>query len=479
MQRVFITACGTVSALGFSLDDINSSFVKAASGIRKISLFDTARLKTDSAGQVSRKTLFDKLRIKSIKTPFFRQPVTIEDNPKLAFALWACARALNFDFSCFAPGAHITSDSLDSIVSQGLYRPDFNRQIKIYSTAGLEKIDLNALEKFDLNSPENYSSSNQNDRHDRHDRPDLTNPLCPEIPPCFTGRVLSWFFNCTDYAPVTFASACAASTQAIGEAFRDIKSGLIPLALAGGTDSMLFEFGINAFNSIGALAEKEHASNFSANASGTVSCIRPFDKKRSGTLLGEGAAYFLLESENSLKASKNIPLAEIIGYASSLDAFHPVKPHPGGEGAARAIAAAIEDSGLKADSITYINAHGSGTRHNDTAETLAIKSAFKEKSKKIKISSTKPFHGHLLTAGGAMETAAVLSALKHNYLPFTLNLTDPDPECDLDYMPFQSSLCSDFQHNSKVQGPGANMVCMNNSFGLNGQNGVLIIKKSG
>lgn len=419
-KKVFITSSGQVSSLGFTLNEMQKHFIKKKTGLKRISSFDTARLRTNTAGEVNFKKLLQLIGFEKIVFPFFKKPLFLRDNPKLAFALWACGQALDYNFTT----------QINKINKTGLIRA-------IYSTAGLEKIDISALSQALINKSDIIK----------------IRPLCKEVPPSFIGEILAWYFGFDSVPPVTTSSACAASTQAIGQAFRDIKTGKVDQALAGGTDSMIFEFGINAFNSIGALAEKTSEKS--------ISKVRAFDSKRSGTLLGEGAAFFLLESEKSIAISHNIPMAEITGYASSLDAWHPVKPHPKGLGAKRAI-----KNALHGQNVDYINAHGSGTFHNDIAESNAMKSALNKPLQPI-ISSTKPFHGHLLTAGGALETAAILCALKKGLAPINLNLEQPDPGCDLQY---PSETDSSPKFNKKIKR------AMNNSFGLNGQNGVLILK---
>jgi 3-oxoacyl-(acyl-carrier-protein) synthase len=215
---------------------------------------------------------------------------------------------------------------------------------------------------------------------------------------------------------------------------------------------MLFPFGINAFNSLGALAEGHSAE-----------CkLAPFDQNRGGTLLGEGSAYVLMTSKEKARELGLKPLCQIIGYASSLDGYHPVKPHPEGRGANTALRRALADGKVVPDEVDYVNAHGSGTYHNDLVEALVINEVFSKGERQVPVSSTKPFYGHLLTAGGAIELLSLLFAFDRDLIPPTLNLDKLDESCDID--------CVDKTRSSRVD------VAVSNSFGLHGQNGVLVLR---
>ena len=189
---------------------------------------------------------------------------------------------------------------------------------------------------------------------------------------------------------------------------------------------------------------------------------RPFDKDRDGFVMGEGAGILVLEEARHAEARGARIYGEVLGYASTGDAYHITSPAPGGEGAARAMAQALADAGLKPEDVDYINAHGTSTQLNDKSETAAIKRVFGESAYKIPVSSTKSMTGHLLGAAGGVEAIASLLALHHGILPPTINLEEPDPECDLDYVPNQSR-------------PSQVDVCMSNSFGFGGHNAVIAI----
>ena len=250
-------------------------------------------------------------------------------------------------------------------------------------------------------------------------------------------------------------TACATGTHSIGDAFKIIQRGAARIMIAGGTEASLTPLGVASFCAARALSSRnndpEHAS-------------RPFDKNRDGFVIGEGCGIVILEDLEHAKARGANIYAEIIGYGMSGDASHITAPAPGGEGAVRAIQAALKDANISPDQIDYINAHGTSTLLNDKYETMAIKSVFKEKAKKIPISSNKSMFGHLLGATGAVELiATVLSTVKQT-VPPTINYETPDPECDLDYVPNQAR-----QHPINI--------AMSNSFGFGGHNAILIVKK--
>jgi len=253
---------------------------------------------------------------------------------------------------------------------------------------------------------------------------------------------------------LTYSTACSSSAIAIGEAFRQIKHGYTDIMLAGGTEALL-TFGLfMSWESIGTLALEA--------ADPSTSC-RPFSKDRTGFVLGEGAAVLVLESlDRAVKRGARI-YGEVVGYGSTADASHIAKPSP--EGQAMAMESALEEARMLPGEIDYINAHGTATAANDVVETRAIKKAFGERAYKVPISSTKSMHGHLLGAAGAVELVAAVLALKQQIVPPTTNLTTPDPECDLDYVPGQA------RTGLKLK------TIMSNSFAFGGTNAVLIVRK--
>jgi 3-oxoacyl-[acyl-carrier-protein] synthase II len=250
-------------------------------------------------------------------------------------------------------------------------------------------------------------------------------------------------------------TACAASTQAVGEAAMIIRRGDADVMIAGGVHSMIHPLGLTGFNRLTALSTRNDSPQTAS---------RPFTASRDGFVLGEGAAIVVLESESSAKKRGVQILAEVIGYGSSSDAFRVTDMHEQGRGAIQAINAALADTGISEKQVDYINTHGTSTAENDSIETIAIKAVFKEEAKNIPASSVKSMLGHLIGAAGAAELITCILAIRDNIAPPTINLTDPDPELDLDYVPNEPR---------KMQID----IAMNESFGFGGQNNVVIIKR--
>jgi 3-oxoacyl-[acyl-carrier-protein] synthase II len=250
-------------------------------------------------------------------------------------------------------------------------------------------------------------------------------------------------------------TACAASTQAIGEAVMQIRHGDADAIITGGAHSMIHPYGVTGFNRLTALSQRnddvEHAS-------------RPFDMTRDGFVLGEGASILILEEYEQAKARGAKVLAEVIGYGSSADAYRITDQDPEGDGAATSMRAALADADVRTDQIDYISAHGTGTKQNDQVETLAVKAVFGELAPKVPMSSVKSMLGHLIAAAGATELITCILAIRDQVLPPTSNYHTPDPACDLDYIPNAA-------RKAKVE------ICMSNSMGFGGQNNTLIIRR--
>ena len=250
-------------------------------------------------------------------------------------------------------------------------------------------------------------------------------------------------------------SACSSSSDAIGVAYELIKRDGTEVAIAGGSESIINPLGITAFNALKAISTRNDAPQLAS---------RPFDAERDGFVISEGACILILESlSHAQKRGANI-LAEIIAYGASADAFHVTQPSEDGEGAARAMQLALNRAGVAPSEIDYINAHGTSTQLNDRVETTSIKTIFGDHAFRIPISSTKSMVGHLIGAAGAIEAAACIMAIRHGIIPPTINLTHPDPECDLDYVPNVS-------RKAKVT------TALSNSFGFGGHNSVLIFRE--
>ena len=252
----------------------------------------------------------------------------------------------------------------------------------------------------------------------------------------------------------SIATACASATHSIGEAYRAIKHGYQDAVFTGGTEASITPTGVAGFTNIKALSQSQDKNRASI----------PFDKERSGFVMGEGAGVLVLEAlEHAKKRGAKI-YAEIVGYGASSDAFHITSPAPNGEGGARAMVNAIKDAKIEAKDITYINAHGTSTHLNDSCETAAIKTALGESSKTVMVSSTKGNTGHLLGAAGAVEAIACVKAIEDDFVPPTINYKVPDEECDLDIVPNEG-------RNVKVE------YAMSNSLGFGGHNSSIIFKK--
>ncbi|KAB8320633.1 beta-ketoacyl-ACP synthase II [Tolypothrix campylonemoides VB511288] len=250
-------------------------------------------------------------------------------------------------------------------------------------------------------------------------------------------------------------TACAAGSNAVGEGFRLIQYGYASAILCGGTEAPITPLCVAGFAAAKALSTRNEEPNRAS---------RPFERNRDGFVIAEGAGILLLEElEHALNRGANI-YAEIVGYAITCDAYHVTAPSPGGEGAARAMELALKDAGLFPNQVSYINAHGTSTAANDVNETLAIKKALGENAFRIPVSSTKSMTGHLLGGAGGIEAVATVMAVFTDKIPPTINLEEPDPECDLDYVPHKS-------RNQRVE------VALSNSLGFGGHNVTLVFKK--
>ena len=254
----------------------------------------------------------------------------------------------------------------------------------------------------------------------------------------------------------TPTSACASGTHAIGEAFHLIRRGLQDAVIAGGAESAITPLGVGGFSAMKALStrndEPERAS-------------RPFDRDRDGFIIAEGSGVLILEErDRALRRGAKI-YAEVIGYGANGDAHHMTAPAPEGEGAARCMRLSLKDAGIAPSEVDYINAHGTSTEYNDANETQAIKKVFGEHAFKLAVSSTKSMTGHLLGAAGAVEGVFSVLALRHGTIPPTINYENPDPECDLDYVPNQA-------RRAEIR------VALSNSFGFGGTNACVLFRRA-
>jgi 3-oxoacyl-[acyl-carrier-protein] synthase II len=254
---------------------------------------------------------------------------------------------------------------------------------------------------------------------------------------------------------VATCSACATATHALGEAWRTIKMGDARVVFAGGSEAALVPLGLGGFCAMRALSTRnddpQHAS-------------RPFDRDRDGFVMGEGGGVIVLEELEHAKARSARIYAELVGYGNTADAHHLTSPSPGGEGAARCMRNALRSAGMNPEEVSYINAHGTSTPQGDIAETQAIKTVFGQHARKLAVSSTKGATGHMLGGAGAVEMALCVKAIENNIVPPTINLENPDAECDLDYVPH---VAREMKVNAIV----------NNSFGFGGHNASIVARK--
>ena len=251
------------------------------------------------------------------------------------------------------------------------------------------------------------------------------------------------------------ATACASGSHAIGDAFRIIERGDADIMVTGGTESCVVSTGVGGFCALKALSTRNDEPQKAS---------RPFERDRDGFVIAEGCGIVVLEElEHAKKRNAHI-IAEIVGYGMSCDAYHMTAPDPQGDGAMRAMKLALKDAHLNPENVNYINAHGTSTKLNDKIETLAIKRAFKDFAKKVMVSSTKSMTGHLLGAAGGVEFIACCLAIQDNIVPPTINYENPDPDCDLDYVPNTA-------RKTQVN------VCMSNSLGFGGHNATLLVKR--
>ncbi len=406
MNRVVVTGMGIVSPLGNTVVDFWNSAKNGENGISKISNFDTSDYPVHIAGQV------------------------------------------NIDLSEYLD--HKSLNKIDRFTAFSLIASD--EAIK-NSGIDLEKIDKNRSGVIIGSGIGGMSTF-----EDQHSRllksPRRVSPffIPAMIPDIASGYVsLKYGFKGVNYAVV---SACASSSHSIGDAFRNIKHGYSDIIISGGAEAGITPMGIAGFSNMKALTKNEDYNSAS----------KPFDLNRNGFVIGEGAGILILENlEHAIKRKAKI-YAEITGFGASADAHHITSPHPNGDGAIQAINQAVSEANLDIEDIEYINAHGTSTKHNDYIETKAIKSVFGNYSEKIFISSTKSMVGHLLGASGALEAIATILSIKESIILPTINYSEPDPDCDLNYVPNEAV-------NKNIQN------ALSNSFGFGGHNSVLAISK--
>lgn len=409
LERVVVTGMGTVNPLGTSITQFWDNIKAGVSGVGPITKFDTADYPAKIAGEVRD---FD--------------PSDLLDRKE--------TRGMA-DFTKFAVHASVQAMQQAGL-DKGGYDPYRSGVYLGNGIGGFEVVEENMAKLFERG-------------------PHAVAPLT--IPKLISNEAAGNIAIHYDFkGPChTTVTACASGTDAIGDAFNAIRFGQVDVALTGGTEAAITKLSVAGFCRLQALATKYNDTPQIAS--------RPFDKERDGFVMGEGAGMLVLESLSHAKARGAVILGEIAGYSMTCDAFHLTAPNPDGEGAARAMKAAVEMAGAKLEEVDYINAHGTSTAANDSMETKAIKSTFGSHAYNLKVSSTKSMTSHLIAAAGAVEAIVCLLAIRDQYFPCTLNLTNPDTECDLDYVPNQGR-------------EGTIRYAMSNSLGFGGHNGVLVFK---
>src|SRR5829696_7948515 len=405
MNRVVITGMGWITPMGHSIEAVWQRLLKGESGIAPTSLFDASTFPTRISAEVKNFRLAEHINDVTGRESVGRNT---------AFALAACAQAWK------AAGLPELS-TLHSALSTSL---DLDR-VGIYLGSGEGSLDFDAFTAANLMSWRKESGAVDTVKFAQlaMELMNVTRELEqePNMPLSHLALMTGArgpAFNCL--------TACAASTQAIGEATEILRRGDADVMIGGGAHSMIHPFGVTGFNRLTAL---------STHNEDPPKASRPFDNQRGGFVLGEGAGMVILETLEHAQRRGATILAEVVGYGSTADAFRITDQDPEGMGAVVAMQEALADANLKPTDIDYINAHGTGTRENDGNETSAIKQVFGDHAKQMPISAVKSMMGHLIAAAGAVETICCVLAIRDQMLPPTMNLENADPECDLDYVP--------------------------------------------
>ncbi len=424
-RRVVVTGMGWITPLGHDLESSWQRLLRGESGIAKTTIFDAGTFPTQFAAEVKG---FDLRSFLGSDYEIHR-----DVSRQAGFAL--AAAKIAWTHSGLVPSS-----------------PSDRTRIGVYLGGGEGPMDF---DNFTAAAVEgwNYADGNLDTRRwadVAYER--LKRIVEAEQDPNMAAAHIAQLFG-AEGPNFNTLTACAASTQAIGEATNMIRRGDADVMISGGCHSMIHPFGVTGFNRLTALSTRNDTC---------ITASRPFDRTRDGFVLGEGAGMLILEELSHAKARGAKVLAEVKGYGSTADAFRITDIHEHGRGAMAAMRLAMADAGLTIEDIDYISAHGTGTEENDKIETLAIRGVFGERAKKVPVSSVKSMLGHLIAAAGACELITCLLAIRDQVLPPTMNYSNPDPLCDLDYVPNAS-------RKSKVR------TCLSNSFGFGGQNDTLVV----
>lgn len=414
-RRVVITGLGICTGVGCGVNGFWEGLTAGRSGIRVVTVFDASALPVRIGGEVR------ELRSERLVKAF--PEAKGERDRKVWLGLDAVTQAMQDA----ALGSEAVSNAL-LVVGVSLETFFLNDVAGLAQTA-----DTTVTMREIMRNPNHPRLQTPLDR--------LAEILCNHY-----GFRDGCYTNC---------SACAAGTQAIGEAFRRVRDGAADVAVAGASDSVLNPLAMGGFSLLGILSTENDAPQ---------RACRPFDATRRGTVLGEGSAFLVMEPVERARSRGARVYAEVLGYGSSLDAYRVTDPEPNGKGAVLSMMKAISDAGLEPGAIDCINAHGTGTPKNDVAETRAIKQALGRRAFGIPVTANKSMTGHLIAASGAVEAAASALTILKGKVPPTINLSEPDPECDLDYVPGPSR---EFKGRT----------VLSNSFGFGGQNATLVFGK--
>jgi 3-oxoacyl-[acyl-carrier-protein] synthase II len=407
-RRVVVTGIGCVSPLGIGVDETWEGIVEGRSGITRITKFDASNLPSQIAGEV-----------KNFKPQdFMPEKLVSRVDTFIQYAIASARMALE---------------------DANLVDVELGERAGVIIGVGMGGVG----------QVEHYTRILDERGYKR-----VTPFFIPMIIPNMAAGQVAILFGAKG-PNLAVCTACAAGNHAIGEAYRMIKNGLIDMAICGGTESLITPLTVAGFSVMKALStrndEPEKAS-------------RPFDAKRDGFVIAEGSGILVLEELTQAQKRGAKVYAELIGYGATCDAYHMTAPSPDGEGAETCMKLALEDANIAPNEVDYINAHGTSTPLNDVAETKAIKKVFGEHAYKLMVSSTKSMTGHLLGGAGGLEAVITVKALETGIVPPTINLEEPDPECDLDYVPNQAR-----RANIKV--------AMSNAFGFGGTNACLVFRK--
>lgn len=428
-RRVVITGIGWITPLGHTIEQVWSNLLAGRSGVVPTSLFDASTFPTSFAAEVKSFDLGNFLGDRATAHKVASR--------NAQFALAAAAQA--WESAGLSNFIGLDRTQVGVYLGGGEGRLDFEP----YATAALSAIvdddgNIQPLEmgRWTETAMRVLSATNEREQD-------------PNLP---AGH-LAVFFDAQGPSCNTL-TACAASTQALGEATHMIRYGDADVMISGGTHSMIHPLGVTGFNRLTTLSTRNESIETAS---------RPFDRTRDGFVLGEGAGILILEELELAKSRKADILAEIVGFGSTADAFRITDIHETGRGAIAAMKGALDSAGLLPQDIDYISAHGTSTEENDKIETRAIRSVFGDRAKDIPISSVKSMLGHLIAAAGAVELITCVLAIRDGMIPPTINYKEADPNCDLNYVP------------NKLQKSDVR-IALSNSFGFGGQNDTLVVR---